>query len=787
MSNRLHADLLAVIDAVKIESPSRYSVLGMVRELPEPTPNAELSERTEFSLNVSLLSSDIYDHLYIRPQDRPGPRWSDQIAVRDHLAALSAANCGSGTWEPRWTIREIEDDGRIVVVKNKTCFWTSASEVRVPAGENRPAAKCRLRVAKEQRARLPGFYLAVGDADEEPNDETDDDEPLLRYFWHLTIGAAVPFVAEATSLLNAARIPFRLRVLTDPSAYYRADAGVIYVSRRYQSQIGDPIAGIHSKVALALRREVPLFTTPLADGVGVCELERGGPGFGVSRCQLIARSLWESFARGELDRETRAAALSLAFINDGLDPLRPHLESGSPGEFRFLPQPNGPDATRKRPWSAGAIRSAPQAAITPLEAANRIGASLCQTAHWDRERGLCNWMGRSEAELSEFGLEITPTSSALNGELYNGSAGIALFLAELFHVTGAMEFQRVALAAIAHSMRQLGRMQSGGGASPLSFFRGHLGVAYAAERIGVLTGALDRNPQLESLIDRVCDAGSQPHELDLISGNAGAIPALLALAADHRFESCRAVAIALGEELCQKAGGVGLGRVPEPDDSSGSPEASTPQTGLAYGAAGIGLALLELYGATGRVDFLEAGRGAFDHEDTVFDAGQGNWADGRLASGSLIYERTWCHGAPGIALSRLCAAALDPEYARRHHQMGRIAVSTTLDAIDKDLVHPRYDASLCLGLAGLGEVVLISSQLLGDETYQERAQELGRAMIDRHSASADWPSGVASRGLNPSFMLGLAGIGHWFLRLHDPRGIPPLLLLIPERFQPRSP
>ena len=472
--------------------------------------------------------------------------------------------------------------------------------------------------------------------------------------------------------------------------------------------------------------------------------------------------------------------LALAFGNDGLDPLHPHLEPGSRGESRFLPLPNGPDATRIRPWSEGAIRSAPQTAITPLEAANRIGASLCQTAHWDRQRGLCNWMGRSEAELSDFGPEITPTSSALCGDFYKGAAGIALFLAELFHVTGDIEFRRVSLAAIAHSIRQLDRMQSDGRTSPLSFFCGRLGVAFAAKIIGVLTGVLDHYPHLECMIDRVFHAVSQPHELDVIGGNAGAIPALLALAADHRLERCRALAIALGEELCQKAIRGDSAWVPEPDDATGSPPVRTLQTGLAYGAAGIGLALLELYGATGRFDLLEAGRGEFDHEDTVFDADQGNWADGRLASGSLIYERTWCHGAPGIALSRLRAAALDPEYAERHQHMGRIAVSTTLDAIDKDLVHPRFDASLCLGLAGLGEVVLIASQLLDDQSYHDRAQELGRAMINRHSASADWPSGVASGGPNPSFMLGLAGIGHWFLPLHDPRRVPPLLLLIPE-------
>ena len=174
----------------------------MVRELRVPTPNAELSERTDFSYAISFLSSDIYDHLYIRPRIRPVRGGPIFIASRDHLAALSAANCGSGTWEPGWTIRQIEDDGRRRRRQEKTCFWTSAAELRVQAGENRPGSSCRLRVAKEQRARLPGFYLAIGDADEEPQDAAGKDEPVLRYFWHLTIAAAVPFVADATSAVE---------------------------------------------------------------------------------------------------------------------------------------------------------------------------------------------------------------------------------------------------------------------------------------------------------------------------------------------------------------------------------------------------------------------------------------------------------------------------------------------------------------------------------------------------------------------------------------------------------
>ena len=81
-------------------------------------------------------------------------------------------------------------------------------------------------------------------------------------------------------------------------------------------------------------------------------------------------------------------------------------------------------------------------------------------------------------------------------------------------------------------------------------------------------------------------------------------------------------------------------------------------TGLAHGAAGIGLALLELHKATGRADFLEAGLGAFAYEDSLFDPRQGNWPDLRGfdavpdATKAATYPLAWCHGAPGYRLGK---------------------------------------------------------------------------------------------------------------------------------------
>jgi len=94
-----------------------------------------------------------------------------------------------------------------------------------------------------------------------------------------------------------------------------------------------------------------------------------------------------------------------------------------------------------------------------------------------------------------------------------------------------------------------------------------------------------------------------------------------------------------------------------------------------------------------------------------------------------------------------------------------------------NLALPRCDTSLCHGLAGLMEVVLIGSRLLSNSSCHDRAAAVARAMIERHAIGGDWPSGLASGGPNPSLMLGLAGTGYSLLRLHDQDCVSSVLLL----------
>jgi len=418
-----------------------------------------------------------------------------------------------------------------------------------------------------------------------------------------------------------------------------------------------------------------------------------------------------------------------------------------------------------------------------LEAAAGIGRALCRQAYWDREGRLCNWVGRSILEAARPGDPITPVAAALGPDLYGGSAGVALFLAQLADVTGDGDCRRTALGAIARSIRQAGRLPPGG-VRPLSFHGGLVGIAYAAHRIAALTGEHALNNQVETFLTTTATALAEPHVLDVMGGNAGAIPALLALGRVERWRHARTLAVSLGDELCRTAVPRGSGWVWDVEKACGPGMGGVQLTGFAHGAAGLGLALLELHAATGRDEFLEGGRAAFAYEDELFNPAVGNWPDlrspGPAGGGTPAaqYAAAWCHGAPGVGLARLRALLLDPASREEYVATARTALSTTMGTLEGAAQLPRADATLCHGLAGLAEIVLTAGYWLDDEGYRDAAGAAAAGLIAKYGVRGDWPSGVPSRGPNPSLMLGTAGIGYHFLRQHDPHRVPPVLVVV---------
>lgn len=424
------------------------------------------------------------------------------------------------------------------------------------------------------------------------------------------------------------------------------------------------------------------------------------------------------------------------------------------------------------------------AARTPfLEAAARIGARLSDTAVWAGDA--CTWTVMVPDRGDPARRAVVP--EAAGGGVYQGTAGIGLFLAELAALSGDGGAARAAAGAIRHALTGGERL------APTAFglYGGRVGIAWAAVRAAELLGRDDFREAAARLLEPLEGKESQDRGTDVIGGAAGAIPALLRLAPALDGERLLGMARRLGDHLVATA-------VREPDGWSwATMPGSTARNlnGYAHGAAGCGHALLELFHATGEGRFRYGAEQAFAYERRTFDAELGNWPDMRhiqlseyvqagrqdelramlrseegFPGQSPHFMSAWCHGAPGIGLTRLRAWRLLGDEVFREEAEG--AVRATLQSLGDG----RMNYSLCHGRAGNCETLLMGAEVLGDASLRERAEECMREGCEAYGAADAWPSGTMGAVPDPSLLLGDAGTGHFLLRLHSPE-VPSVLLV----------
>lgn len=404
-----------------------------------------------------------------------------------------------------------------------------------------------------------------------------------------------------------------------------------------------------------------------------------------------------------------------------------------------------------------------------LEAAAAIGARLASDACWSGAR--CSWMGRALGESESGPTTVKP----IGGDLYLGTAGVGLFLAEFSAAGGDATVRRTAVGALEHARWQAARM---GRPVSLGFHSGAAGIAHALTRGGRLLGRDDLAGAGLELGAASCADASGDGALDFIGGAAGAIIALLEL--EMAGTQSPLLALRLAERLLLEGTRDGDALSWAPSYSGGSDAGARPLTGLAHGAAGMGLALLIAGRRFGRPDLIEAGEAAFRYESRWFDPAVESWADLREPDlpgptpGPRIGAMAWCHGAPGIGLSRLRALQLSPGVEPLRAEAWA-AVRSTQRCVLEILAGPPADCTPCHGLAGLLELLLDASSILGEPSLAVLPREAWQSLIASHGSACDWPSGDPSGGFSPSLMIGLAGVGYSMLRVAR-TGTPSILL-----------
>ncbi|MFK5582275.1 lanthionine synthetase LanC family protein [Serinicoccus sp. LYQ131] len=385
-----------------------------------------------------------------------------------------------------------------------------------------------------------------------------------------------------------------------------------------------------------------------------------------------------------------------------------------------------------------------------------------------------------------------------DGSVYDGDAGIGWALAHLAPALDLPELEPWARAALGPPSSRSARTTPGAG-----LLDGAAGVQVArAQGSSVLGNSILGTEVLgdngRGALPRATAVA--PH-VDHLSGLSGLLLAHLSLGAPRRdtdevAEALLAAGRARGEGWCY----------PGPDIGDGAEGTAVfaPLTGLAHGSSGVLLALAHWLAGGPRPDLARRARQRlrqnWDWESAWADPVLG-WPD--LREGPGAYPVLWCHGAAGIAATRLELLRLleqgvdlgipgDVLRAQAESAVllcGRQVTATAgrarqlLEAHGPDPVRLDPDGSgltLCHGLAGPLDVLATAAHRWDVPQHLTTARD---AVLDVATFQGDdpslWPTGQRTRGGYGLFQ-GLAGTALVLARVADPACAPsPSLFGVP--------
>jgi type 2 lantibiotic biosynthesis protein LanM len=420
---------------------------------------------------------------------------------------------------------------------------------------------------------------------------------------------------------------------------------------------------------------------------------------------------------------------------------------------------NSPDAVLVSPPPEVSSSSAPGAMSNDLEAAALwVGRELLGRA--TTSRGALLWSYREHAD---------PAVAGSPADLYDGAAGVSLFFAALAHVTGDRDWADAARRAAVPLEEAL---DGAAASAPAALGAGHgLGSwLWGASWIARLVDDPSLAERARAAVQRLPESAvREGRSLDVMSGTAGTILALLTLHRHTREPRALDLARACGEHLLEQRVVARHAAVawPAPDRRL--------LAGFAHGTAGISYALGMLHRETGERSFLDAAAGGHRYERQLWSPAHHNWPiiEGEAGGGEQSIF-AWCHGAPGIGLARAAGIdALDDGDVRDEIRAGATAAANP---------HLTRSDHLCCGNLGRADVLLTIGLRIGSEDLVVRSRALCHAVARRAVEARRFglPSTPYSQPVFiPGFFRGLAGIGYQLLRTVHPSRLPSVLAFEP--------
>jgi type 2 lantibiotic biosynthesis protein LanM len=499
---------------------------------------------------------------------------------------------------------------------------------------------------------------------------------------------------------------------------------------------------INAEIDELLEGDIPYFFTTVREG----RLRGPGDTYWLPRSQLVEAALadWRS-ADFSLEQKVIQSSLVSAYINDGWK---------SHGTSILQTHGRGGDLEARR-----------RRQVTQI-----VESIVSNAIHADD--GSVAWIA---PVFTTTGWSVQP----LHQDFYNGISGITLLLGAYLHEEAAGRVDAIdevdkLFAAALHTLHldEAKRESLAGEGMKIRPLPpgAYLGLgsqiwAYIVLAQWGLDGG-DGLQRARKLADQIPAAVTASDAHDLLSGSAGAIVPLLALAGKTGDETYVRLASQVGDLLHERA--------QHRNGQACWPQSDSPEGmgGFAHGVTGIGWALTHLARATASARHEQLAQQAFAFEDALFDEQEQNWRDLRGLEGATTVA-AWCHGAVGIGLAHL---NLDPTLTQESTRecVRRAAAATWRLGMG-------WNHCACHGDLGAWE--LLNHAIAAGEAPKDLSAsyllDLILTSLEQHGPSV----GMGRNAFTPGLLPGVGGIAYQLLRAHPEHDLPSILIPCGEELE----
>lgn len=352
----------------------------------------------------------------------------------------------------------------------------------------------------------------------------------------------------------------------------------------------------------------------------------------------------------------------------------------------------------------------------------------------------------------------------MNDSMYDGMLGICLFYRTLYNYSHSINHKRIASRIFKQLCKNWKESYYGIDLStvPISPLSGITGLLYIMERFPDFYN----RSTYTSVINEVKRLIPTTTQYDYMSGLAG----LILLVVQCKFmggDDKQAILKECAERIRQLATtkkDVTYWTYTDGNKITG--EKQMVLGGFAHGSSSMALAMFQLAKHLKDRRYYNMFCQSLLHDRSFYSEEVKGWIDGRdpLSKGD---SGSWCHGATGIALSRLFLCSEGYEDSGIEQEL-----SLAIGQIERRI---GYNLSICHGSMGNLEVLKsISSQF-----FRERicCTEWINAIARYISNGKDIVCGDDNRNSQVGLFMGFAGIGYQLLRFHDWENVPSIICL----------